>query len=101
MGQLKIPKPKAIIMDMSGTAVKTAFIDKVLMPYIKANVKTFVEEKWKDKALQKEVDSLRKESQKDESGLKIAAKDAEEAEQQQSVVEYVIAATDAKKESKA
>ncbi len=49
MGQLKLPKPKAIIFDISGTAAKTSFIEKVLMLYIKSAIKDYVEEKWTEK----------------------------------------------------
>ena len=101
MGQLKVPKPKAIIMDLAGTAVKTAFIDKILMPYIKDNVKAYVEEKWSDTNVKKDIEALRKEAAKDESGVKIAAPEAPVPEQQQSVVDYVTQCTDSKKESKA
>ncbi len=101
MGQLKVPKPKAIVMDLSGTAVKSAFIDRVLMPYIKNNAKTFIEEKWDNKDVKKDVEALRKEAAKDESGVKIAAAEAPLPEQQQSVVDYVTQCLDSKKESKA
>lgn len=100
MGQLKQPKPKAVFMDLAGTAIKTAFIDKILMPYVKTNVKAFVEEKWADKEVNKCIDTMRKEAAKDESGPKIATAEAPAAEQQQSVIDYVTQCTDAKKESR-
>ena len=99
MPQIKVPKPKAIVMDMSGTAVKSGFIDKILLPYVRNNVKAYVEEKWSDKTVKKDIDRLRKESQ--ESEKKIAASEANVAEQQQSVVDYILWALDNKKETKA
>ncbi len=62
MGQLKIPKPKAIIFDISGTAAKTSFIEKVLMPYIKSAIKDYVEEKWTEKQFIKDLERLRAQS---------------------------------------
>jgi methionine salvage enolase-phosphatase E1 len=50
MANLKVPKPKAIIFDLSGTAAKTPFIDKVLIPFIKTNIKSYVEQKWTEKS---------------------------------------------------
>jgi methionine salvage enolase-phosphatase E1 len=55
MANLKVPKPKAIIFDLSGTAAKTSFIDKVLIPYIKS----YVKQKWIEKELTKDVERLR------------------------------------------
>ncbi len=82
MQSIKAPKPKAIIFDLSGTAVKTSFIEKVVIPYIKTNVKSYVEQKWTEKELTKDVERLRAQSQKDESASKILGTDAEMAEQQ-------------------
>jgi enolase-phosphatase E1 len=101
MANLKVPKPKAIIFDLSGTVVETSFIDEVLIPYIKTNIKSYVEQKWTEKELTKDVERLRAQSQKDESAPKIAGTDAEVAEQQQSVVDYVLFCLDDKKESRA
>ena len=97
MPQIKLPKPKAIVMDMFGTAVKTGFNDRILMPYLKNNVKAYLEEKWTDKKVKKDIDRLRKESQ--ESEKKIAAPEANVAEQQQSVVDYILWALENKKET--
>jgi methionine salvage enolase-phosphatase E1 len=80
MRNLKAPKPKAIIFDLRETAVKTSFIDKVVIQYIKTSVKSYVEQKWTEKELTKDVERLRAQSQKDES--KILGTDAEMAEQQ-------------------
>jgi 2,3-diketo-5-methylthio-1-phosphopentane phosphatase len=51
------------------------------------------------KELKKDVERLRAQSQKDESAPKIARNDAEVAQQQQSVVDYVLLCFDNKKES--
>jgi enolase-phosphatase E1 len=102
MGQLKLPKPKAIILDISGTAAKTSFIEKVLMPYIKSAIKDYVEEKWTEKQFIKDLERLRAQSQKDDESVpKIAGTDAELATQQQSVIDYVLWYSDNKKESRA
>ncbi len=61
-----------------------------MIPYIKINVKSYVEQKWTEKELTKEVERLRAQFQKDESTLKILGTNAEVAEQQQSVVDYVL-----------
>jgi enolase-phosphatase E1 len=99
MGQLKQPKPKAVFMDLAGTAIRNGFTSKMLKPYILENVKTFVEENWADKELKKCIDSMRKESAKDESGPKIAAAEAPAGEQQQSVVDYVTQCADSTESS--
>ncbi|XP_054165642.1 enolase-phosphatase E1-like [Oppia nitens] len=100
MVQLKLQKPKVIIMDVIGTAVKLGFIEKILIPYIKSDIKAYLEEKWTDKNTKRDIERMRKESEKDESGVKIAAANAPEAEQHDSVANYVLAAVDSKKESK-
>jgi enolase-phosphatase E1 len=102
MGQLKLPKPKAIIFDISGTAAKTSFIEKVLMPYIKSAIKDYVEEKWTEKQFIKYLERLRAQSQKDDESVpKIEGTDAELATQQQSVTDYVLWYSDNKRESRA
>lgn len=92
-----VKEPKAIIMDLMGTAVKTGFIEKILMPYVKDNVKAYLDEKWKDKKVKKDVEKLRKEA--GDGTVKIAAADAPEEEQKKSVVEYMVTAVDSKKET--
>jgi len=67
-----------------------------VIPYIKINVKSYVEQKWTEKELTKDVERLRVQSQKDESTPKILGTDAEVAEQQQSVMDYVLFCLDNK-----
>ncbi len=86
---------------MSGTAVKTSFIKKFLIPCIKTNVKSYVEQKWTEKEATKDVERFKAQSQKDESAPRILGTDADLAEQQQSVVDYVLFCLDNKKESRA
>lgn len=97
----KVVKPKAVIMDLMGTAVKTGFIDKILMTHLKEHIKEYLEERWSDKELERDIRSLRKEAEKETTGPKIADVKADKAEQQKTVAEYVIHAVDNKKESKA
>ena len=101
MGIKKVVKPKAIIMDMMGTAVKTGFIDKILMAYLKEHVKTYLEEKWSDKEVERDIRSVRKEAEADSAAPKIADAKADKAEQQKTLAEYVTYVVDNKKESKA
>ncbi len=75
MRNIKAPKPKAIIFDLRGTAVKTSFIEKVVIPYIKTNVKSYVEQKWTEKELKKDVEHLRAQSHLDESAPRILGTD--------------------------
>lgn len=110
MVQLQTSKPKAIIFDMSGTVAKTAFIDRVLIPYFVNYVAGYVTEKWQDHQLVKDIKRLRTQSKKDaarassevdstpteEGGASppttaptIAESTAPDEEQQQSVVNYI------------
>jgi enolase-phosphatase E1 len=98
MPNLTVKEPKAIILDFIGTAVKIGFIEKILITYLKQNVTKYLEENWKDKNVQKDVEKLRKEAAKDGS-LKIVGPEAPVPEQQQSVANYVLAMTETKKES--
>ena len=97
MPTVVVKEPKAIIMDLMGTAVKTGFIEKILLPYVKDNVSTYLAEKWSDKRVKKDIEKLRKEAT--DGPVKIAAADAPEEEQKKSVAEYMVTAVDTKKES--
>ena len=94
-----VKRPKAIFMDLAGTAIKTSFIDKELMPYIKNNVKTFIVVNWLEKDIRRDVDSLRIEALKDSKAPKIEPQEAPEGEQKQSVVDYINYCSDNKKEN--
>ena len=101
MPVLVVKEPKVIIMDMLGTAVKLGFIEKILLPFVKTNVKEYVVEKWSDKKFRKDCDKLRKESAKPDNTVKIAALDAPVAEQQESISNFVLSSMEMKKESSA
>ena len=91
MVQLRLAKPKAIIFDMSGTVAKTFFIEKVLVSYIRSNMKEYLDAKWDDNELQKDVERLRKQSTKEEGSgsAKIADKSASDEEVKESVINNV------------
>lgn len=46
MGRLKLRRPRAILFDLTGTATRESFVGKVLMPYFRANAKSYLEQNW-------------------------------------------------------
>ena len=100
MVQLKVKKPKAILFDISGTAVKISFIEKTLIPYFRTQTKSFLEENWHKPETQEDIERIRNEPPVGGDAPKIPPKDADKAEVINAVTNYVYYCTDKKLEPK-
>ena len=69
MVQQKLKKPKAILFDVIGTAVRHSFIDKSLIPYFQAFSRYYLEENWDKIEAQEDIDRIRNEGPPPGSGL--------------------------------
>lgn len=65
MPSVQVKKPKAIVFDIMGTITKSGLIEKVLMPFIKENVRKYLNDSWDKADLQKDIDRLRKQMVKE------------------------------------
>lgn len=104
MGIIKIKKPKVIVFDVSGTATKSSFIDKLLFPYIKKNLGSYLNEFW-EKEVIRHIDKIREEVDKERitnpNMPSIAAKSDTKEIVIESVVKNFFYCLDNKKESNA
>ena len=100
MVQLKMKKPKAILLDVSGTSAKNSFIDKSLIPYFRTHTKYYLEENWDTQQVQEDIDRIRSEPPPDNDPPKIPPKDADKIEIIDAVANYVNYCTDKKIETK-
>lgn len=71
MVQLRLKKPKALLFDISGTVAKTSFIDKVLLPYITINVRSYLEQFWNTKPVNNTIEFMKVCASEDSSLVKI------------------------------
>lgn len=92
MAPIKVKKPEAIFFDLSGTATKSYFTDKILFPYIKQNCLTFLQNNWDNQVLQRDVERLREQSKND--GPLIANFNSDRSEIQDSICKYVCQSLD-------
>lgn len=102
----RINKPKAIIFDMSGTAMKSGYIEKILQPYVRKNVKDYLSEMWQSNpVVQEHVENLRRYAEKQTSKHpdipQVKPKDGDPGEIQESAAELVVWLIDNQKESRA
>lgn len=44
-----VRKPRAIVLDILGTASKSGFLEQILFPYLKINLENYITNHWKDK----------------------------------------------------
>lgn len=56
---LTVKRPKALIFDVSGTVTKTSFIDRILIPYVGANIKKYLEENWDSRMVKIDIENIR------------------------------------------
>lgn len=101
MVQLQVKKPRAILFDISGTVAKSSFIDKVLMPYIRENIRTYLEENFDQRNVKTDIENLRFQAKKDGDSQAIPGANASKEELIEAVANYVIRCADAKIDNKA
>ncbi|XP_053559331.1 enolase-phosphatase E1 [Bombina bombina] len=59
------PSVSIILLDIEGTTTPITFVKDILFPYIKDNVKTYLQEHWDKEECQEDVSQLRKQAEKD------------------------------------
>lgn len=59
---VKMKKPKVVLFDVSGTATRESFVEKVLLPYFKITVKPYLENNWQQTSCIDDVKALIKAS---------------------------------------
>jgi len=100
MVKLQVLKPRAILFDISGTVVKSSFIDKVLMPYIKEYIRTYLVENAGQSNVLSDIENLRNQASTEPDSPQIP-KEGDSAILLESIIRYVTFCVDNKKESKA
>uniref|UniRef100_A0A8C5XWJ0 Enolase-phosphatase 1 n=1 Tax=Microcebus murinus TaxID=30608 RepID=A0A8C5XWJ0_MICMU len=55
----------AILLDVEGTTTPIAFVQDILFPYIKENVKEYLQTHWEEEECQQDVSLLRKQAEED------------------------------------
>ena len=98
--KLQVKTPKALLFDVISTVAKTSFIDKVLLPYVKANAKTYLEENWGSEAVLMDIANLRIQANLEPDVPQIPA-EAEQAALINATVAYIEYCEDKKKTSDA
>ena len=54
-----------ILLDIEGTTTPVAFVKDILLPYIKENVKEYLQTHWEEEECQQDVNLLRKQAEED------------------------------------
>lgn len=54
-----------ILLDIEGTTIPVAFVKDILFPYIKENVKEYLQTHWEEEECQQDVNLLRKQAEED------------------------------------
>src|SRR5699024_3448585 len=90
--QIKVKKPTAILFDISGTAARESFVEKILIPYFKIAAKTYIENNWGKSEMETDAKALSKASVKDSEAPKIdtEAPKSQQIEQLNTYVQYCI-----------
>ena len=98
--EFKVKKPKAILFDISGAAMKISFIEKILLPYFRSQTRSFLEENYAQPETQEDIERIRNEPPAGADAPTIPPKDADKAQVVTALANYVTYCTDRKLESK-
>ncbi|KAH7645625.1 enolase-phosphatase E1 [Dermatophagoides farinae] len=82
MPQLRLPKPRAIIFDITGTASNTTFVNRFLVHYLRISVKSFIGINWGHVQINRDINMLRKAAKSNPSWPQIPETDSLELIQQ-------------------
>ena len=85
---LRVRKPKAVLLDLVGSITKSNWFDKMVFPYVRQNVDTYLANNWGKRVLMRDIELLRAESTKD-GGPAIAPPSDIQEKIRPSVVAYV------------
>ena len=96
----EVKKPKAILMDVSGTLTQGTFIPTLLVPYFKKNHQKYLEVNIDQPTCREIIDKLRTAAQLDPGSPKIIPNESEKEALIASVSAYVDHCLDSNKENK-
>ncbi|XP_015591169.1 enolase-phosphatase E1 isoform X1 [Cephus cinctus] len=87
-----------VLVDIEGTTTSISFVKETLFPYVRNNLKTYVEEKWDDAEFKTDFEKLKEQAKKDEED-KVAGfvpiKGATPEEERESLVKNILWQMDA------
>jgi enolase-phosphatase E1 len=58
-------KIKVVLLDIEGTTTSIKFVNDVLFPYVRKELKSFLERNWDQKPLQESLEALRRQAEDD------------------------------------
>ncbi|CAK9814240.1 Enolase-phosphatase E1 [Anthophora quadrimaculata] len=82
-----------ILLDIEGTTTSISFVKDTLFPYVRENLKKYIETKWEDEEFKKDFEKLKEQAKKDEEDkvdgfVPIAGANAEE--ERESLVKNIL-----------
>ncbi|XP_012875562.1 PREDICTED: enolase-phosphatase E1 [Dipodomys ordii] len=83
----------AILLDIEGTTTPIAFVKDILFPYIKENVKEYLQTHWEEEECQQDVSLLRKQAEEDthlEGAVPIPAASGNGVDDLQQIIQAVV-----------
>ncbi|XP_015519440.1 enolase-phosphatase E1 [Neodiprion lecontei] len=86
-------KQNVIIVDIEGTTTSITFVKETLFPYIRENVKKYIDAKWEEEEFKRDLEKLKEQAKKDEEdkieGL-VAITGSTTDEEKESVVKNIL-----------
>ncbi|KAI5941245.1 Enolase-phosphatase E1 [Manis javanica] len=82
-----------ILLDIEGTATPIAFVKDILFPYIKENVKDYLQTHWEEEECQEDINLLRKQAEEDshlDGAVPIPAASGDGADELQQMIQAVV-----------
>lgn len=93
-------KPRAVLMDVSGTLTQSTFIPTLLVPYFQKNYKAYLDQSYEQPKCREVVDKLRLAAEHDASAPKIAPDTGNRSALVESVCQYIDYCLKGQKENK-
>ncbi|KAK0072036.1 hypothetical protein PV325_011962, partial [Microctonus aethiopoides] len=56
-----------VLVDIEGTTTSISFVKETLFPYVRANLKDYIEKKWEEAEFKENVEKLKEQAKKDEA----------------------------------
>ncbi|KYM77170.1 Enolase-phosphatase E1 [Atta colombica] len=64
--QDEISLAKTVLIDIEGTTTSISFVKETLFPYVRQNLKDYIETKWEDEEFKQDYEKLKEQAKKDE-----------------------------------
>ncbi|KAG5347956.1 ENOPH phosphatase, partial [Acromyrmex charruanus] len=64
--QDEISLAKTVLVDIEGTTTSISFVKETLFPYVRQNLKDYIETKWEDEEFKQDYEKLKEQAKKDE-----------------------------------